>query len=204
MTWVERAMVCLENEHVLLNPLREQDRPLLHPLAMDPRIWCYFVKAIETDESFHAWFDASMAAQKAGRRVVFHITDKHTGATAGSMSFSNFAEADRRLEIGGSWLGTAFQGQDVNRWSKFVLLRHAFEVLGAERVEFKTDVLNLQARHALRNIGATEEGVLRSYNFMPGGRRRDAVFYSVLRQEWASVKDALLTRAKAGSIGSGG
>ena len=53
--------------------------------------------------------------------------------------------------------------------------------MGAERVEFKTDMLNIQARHALRNIGATEEGTLRSFNPMPGGRRRDAVYYSVLR-----------------------
>jgi RimJ/RimL family protein N-acetyltransferase len=68
--------------------------------------------------------------------------------------------------------------------------------LGVERVEFKTDALNLRARRGLRNIGATEEGTLRSFNPMPGGRRRDAVFYSVLRREWPSVREQLLTRPK--------
>ncbi|KJY40503.1 GCN5 family acetyltransferase, partial [Streptomyces sp. NRRL B-1568] len=101
-----------------------------------------------------------------------------TGRTAGSMSFGNMAEADRRLEIGWSWLGRDFRGKGVNRWAKYLLLRHAFETLGAERVEFKTDILNEQARRGLRNIGAVEEGTLRSFNFMPGGRRRDAIFYS--------------------------
>ncbi len=196
MTWIELAAARLENEHVLLQPLREEHRQLLRPIAMDPQIWTYFVTMIETEEDFHNWFDAALAAQHAGRRVVFHITDKRCGATAGSMSYSSFAEADRRLEVGASWLGTAFRGRGVNRWAKFLLLRHAFDGLGAERVEFKTDVLNIKARRALRNIGATEEGVLRSYNFMPGGRRRDAVFYSVLRAEWPEVSQALLTHGK--------
>ena len=76
-------------------------------------------------------------------------------------------------------------------------MQHAFEQLAAERVEFKTDQLNLQARKALRNIGATEEGVLRSYNPMPDGRRRDAVYYSVLRAEWPEVKRRLSTSPTA-------
>jgi RimJ/RimL family protein N-acetyltransferase len=76
------------------------------------------------------------------------------------------------------------------------MLEHAFERMGAERVEFKTDALNVQARRGLRNIGATEEGTLRSFNPMPGGRRRDAVFFSVLRAEWPSVREQLLTRPK--------
>ncbi|MFF0018050.1 GNAT family N-acetyltransferase [Streptomyces sp. NPDC005374] len=202
MTWVERASVPLECEHVLLRPLREQDRAQLHAIALEPRIWRYFVTNIETDSDFHAWFDGMMREQQAGRRTVFCVTDKTSGAAAGSMCFSNYAENERRLEIGGSWLGTAFQGRGLNRWAKFVLLRHAFEELQAERVEFKTDVLNVQARRALSNIGAVEEGVLRSYNYMPGGRRRDAIFYSVLRQEWAGVKQALLDHAKVRPAGA--
>jgi RimJ/RimL family protein N-acetyltransferase len=196
MTWIRLAAARLENEQVLLQPLRENHRALLHPIAMDPRIWAHFTTMVETDEDFHNWFNSALAAQDAGRRVVFHITDKRSGAAAGSMSYCSLAEADRRLEIGASWLGTAFQGQGVNRWAKFLLMRHAFEELGAERVEFKTDVLNIKARRALSNIGAREEGVLRSYNFMPGGRRRDAVFYSVLRAEWPEVSQRLLTSEK--------
>jgi RimJ/RimL family protein N-acetyltransferase len=108
----------------------------------------------------------------------------------------NLAERDGRLEIGWSWLGRRFQGQGINRWAKFLLLEHAFERMGAERVEFKTDKLNVQARQGLRNIGATEEGTLRSFNPMPDGRRRDAVFYSVLRAEWPLVRAQLSTRPK--------
>lgn len=190
------AATSLENEHVLLRPIRLEDRASLHAIAMVPDIWRYFIIRMETDADFDAFFDIGIADQEAGRRVVYHITDKRTGRAAGSMSFCNMAERDGRLEIGWSWLGRDFQGKGVNRWAKFLMLRHAFERMAAERVEFKTDRLNIQARRGLRNIGACEEGTLRSFNPMPDGRRRDAVYYSVLRAEWPRVREQLLARPK--------
>jgi len=203
MGWADIAATPLENEHVLLRPVLEADRASLHAIAMDPQIWRYFVVRIETDADFDAFFDAGLTDQDAGRRVVYHITDKRVGRAAGSMSFCNMAEKDGRLEIGWSWLGRDFRGKGVNRWAKFLMLQHAFERLGAERVEFKTDRLNIAARHGLRNIGAREEGILRSFNPMPDGRRRDAVFYSVLRPEWPYVREQLLSRPKVVPVAAG-
>jgi RimJ/RimL family protein N-acetyltransferase len=199
MGFAAEPRAVLENQHVLLRPITPEDRAAQRAIAFDESIWRYFVTLIQTDTDFDAFFDAGLADQEAGRRVVFHIIDKGTGQAAGSMSFGNLSPNDLRLEIGWSWLGIAFQGKGINRWAKFLMMRHAFETLGAERVEFKTDVLNVQARHALRNIGATEEGVLRSYNPMPGGRRRDAIYYSVLRREWPAVKEILSSQAKVTS-----
>lgn len=196
MSWAELAATPLENEHALLTPITPEDRKALHEVSMDSEIWRYFVIMIETDADFDAFFDAGLEDLAAGRRVPYIITDKSSGRVAGSMSIGNMAERDGRLEIGWSWLGLDFQGMGVNRWAKFLLMEHAFEKLGAERVEFKTDALNTQARHALRNIGATEEGTLRSFNPMPDGRRRDAVFYSVLRAEWPAVREQLQARPK--------
>ncbi|MFE2877620.1 GNAT family N-acetyltransferase [Streptomyces roseus] len=194
MSWNTTAAATLENEHVLLSPLTEEHRASLHGIALDPDIWDYFVSRVDTDEDYRQFFDTALADHRAGRRVVFHITDRRTGRAAGSMCFGNMAEADRRLEIGWSWLGRDARGTGVNRQAKLLMLRHAFETLGAERVEFKTDVLNERARRALGNIGAVEEGVLRSFNYMPGGRRRDAVYYSVLRAEWPDVERRLAGR----------
>ncbi|MFF3018330.1 GNAT family N-acetyltransferase [Streptomyces sp. NPDC057939] len=191
MSWTDHAATVLENDRVRLAPITEADREGIRAVAMDPAIWRYFVAAVETETDFEAFFDANLADHAAGRRVVYVITDKESGRVAGSMSFGNMAEADRRLEIGWSWLGRDFRGRGVNHWAKALLLAHAFEVLEVERAEFKTDVLNLQARRGLANIGATEEGTLRSFNYMPGGRRRDAVFYSILRAEWPAVREAL-------------
>ncbi|HXP19232.1 MAG TPA: GNAT family protein [Streptosporangiaceae bacterium] len=203
MSWPELAAATLENSHVLLRPVRPDDRESLRAIAMDPEIWRYFIVRIETDADFDAFFDAGLADQESGVRVVCHITDKRTGRAAGSMSFFNMAERDGRLEIGWSWLGRDFRGTGVNRWAKFLMLQHAFEQMGAERVEFKTDRLNTQACRGLRNIGATEEGTLRSLNPMPGGRRRDAVYYSILRAEWPDVREQLLAGPKVAPAEAG-
>jgi RimJ/RimL family protein N-acetyltransferase len=200
VAWAELAATSLENEHVLLTPIEPGDRAALHDIAMDPSIWRYFITMIETEDDFDAFFTATVDDLAAGRRVPYVITDKSTGKVAGSMSVMSMAEHDLRLEIGWSWLGRDFQGKGINRWAKYLLMELAFDKLGAERVEFKTDELNVQARHALRNIGATEEGTLRSFNPMPDGRRRDAVFYSVLRAEWPSVRDQLATRPKVAPV----
>jgi RimJ/RimL family protein N-acetyltransferase len=199
MAWFDLANATLENEHVQLHPAAEADREELRPLAKDPDIWRYFITLVETDADFDAFFDATLADLAAGTRVPYVIVDRSLDRTAGSMSLFNFAERDGRVELGWSWLGRDFQGRGVNHWAKYLMLEHAFEKLGAERVEFKTDQLNQQARHALGNIGAVEEGTLRSFNPMPGGRRRDAVYYSVLRGEWPSVRERLLTGAKSGT-----
>ena len=196
MTWAEIGSARLENEHVALRPVRPEDREALRAIALDQRIWRYFIMRIDTDAEFDAFFDLGLRDQEAGTRVVYVIEDKLTGAVAGSMSFCGLMEKDGRLEIGWSWLGIDAQGKGINRWAKFLMMRLAFEEMEAQRVEFKTDRLNVQARHALANIGAREEGTLRSFNPMPDGRRRDAVFYSVLAAEWPEVKAQLLARPK--------
>jgi RimJ/RimL family protein N-acetyltransferase len=196
MSWAETAAVQLENDHVLLRPVRPEDRVALKAIAIEPKIWRYFPFRVATEADFDVFFDMGLTDLQAGTRVPYYIAGKHTGAAAGSMSFGNLAEKDGRLEIGWSWLGLESQGKGVNKWAKFLMMRHAFEQMGVERVEFKTDQLNVQARHALGNIGAREEGTLRSFNPMPDGRRRDAVYYSVLKAEWPGVKEQLLSRPK--------
>ncbi|MEU3495548.1 MULTISPECIES: GNAT family N-acetyltransferase [Kitasatospora] len=195
MSWSDHLSAVLEDEHVRLTPISEADRAGIRAVALDPEIWRYFTVVVG-DSDFDGFFDSNLAEHTAGRRAVYVITDLRSGRVAGSMSLLGFAEKDRRLEIGASWLGHDFRGKGINHWAKLLLLRHAFEVLEAERVEFKTDELNVQARKGLRNIGATEEGVLRSFNYMPGGRRRDAVFYSILRAEWPGVREALAAGPK--------
>lgn len=191
-SWAQIAATTLENDFVRLEPIAPEHRSAERAIALDPEIWRYFVIMVETPEDFDAFFDAGLADLAAGVRVPYHITDKRSGHAAGSMSFGNLAQRDGRLEIGWSWLGTGFQGKDVNRWAKFLMLEHAFERMGVERVEFKTDALNTRARRALSRIGATEEGTLRSFNPMPYGSRRNAVYYSVLKEEWPAARKQLL------------
>jgi RimJ/RimL family protein N-acetyltransferase len=196
MGWLDIAPARLENAHVLVRPIEADDHKGLHAIAMDHDIWRYFVSMVTSDASFDEYFDATLAEHRHHRRVVFVVVDKANNAIAGTSSYGNMSEPDLRLEIGWTWLGREYRGRGLNRWVKFLLLEHAFGRLGAERVEFKTDQRNEQARRGLRNIGATEEGTLRSYNPMPGGRRRDAVYYSVIRPEWSAIRAQLQASPK--------
>jgi RimJ/RimL family protein N-acetyltransferase len=134
--------------------------------------------------------------REEGKRIPFTIVEKATGAICGSTSFGNISYVDKRIEIGWSWLGKQFQGTGINFHAKFSLLSYAFDVLDWERVEIKTDNLNERSKQALRKIGATEEGVLRSHMQMPKNRRRDSVYFSIIKNEWAPIKNSIFKEIK--------
>lgn len=191
MTWQSLLETTLENDRVLLRAVGLGDRDGFAAVALDPDIWRFFTSRIDNDADLDRFIALAIEDTRRCSRVVFAVVDKASGRIAGSMAYGNLAEADRRLEIGWSWLGREFRGTGVNREAKFLLLDHAFGLLACERVEFKTDVLNLQARNGLINIGATSEGIFRSYNYMPGGRRRDAIYFSIIRREWPDIRRRL-------------
>jgi RimJ/RimL family protein N-acetyltransferase len=193
MSWDKLRDTKLENDHVLLRQILPDDREQLRLTIFDPDIWRYFVFRVTTEAEFDQFMADAIDDTIAGRRLVFCVICKEDNRIAGSMCYGNLAVKESRLEIGWSWLGKEYRGKGINRWAKYLLMEYAFETLQCERVEFKTDVLNLQARKGLQNIGAKQEGVLRSYNVMPDKRRRDVVYYSILQSEWCQVKHALLS-----------
>ena len=114
----------------------------------------------------------------------------------GSTRFGAISPADRRAEIGWTWIAPAWQRTAINTEAKLLMLRHAFERMGCTRVEFKTDQLNERSRAAIRRLGATQEGTLRSHIVTASGRVRDTVYYSILASEWAAVEARLVERLK--------
>ncbi|MCK2214817.1 GNAT family N-acetyltransferase [Actinomadura sp. ATCC 31491] len=107
-------------------------------------------------------------------------------------------EALLAVEIGWTWLGASAQGTGINAEAKYLLFEHAFEVLGAARVDLKTDARNARSRRAIERTGARFEGVLRKWSpsWAPGeeGGVRDSAMFSVIDEEWPDVKAALRLR----------
>lgn len=188
MPWNKLKDVELHNKGVQLRRIRMHDRADLGRIVFDDAIWRYFVTRIGTEQDLDQFIEEAIRDTLNGTRIVFVIVDPASGQVVGSTAFGNLVERERKLEIGWSWLGKSAQGSGINRATKLALLDHAFDVLGCERVEFKTDVLNTRARRGLSGIGATEEGVLRSFNYMPDNRRRDAAYYSILAHEWPAAR----------------
>lgn len=184
----------LEGRHVRLEPLTLEHLPALAQVAFDPDLWQWTISRVATEQDLRAYVDAALALQAAGTALPFCTIATETGAAIGSSRFGNYDEANRRVEIGWTWIARPWQRTAANAEAKRLMLGYAFEALGCLRVEFKTDALNLRSQGALEKLGAVREGVLRSHMIVQGGRRRDSVYYSILVEEWPAVKARLEAR----------
>ncbi|SMB82883.1 GCN5-related N-acetyltransferase [Hymenobacter roseosalivarius DSM 11622] len=180
--------ITLENNRAQLRPLSAADFEALQPVAFDPDLWQFTLTRGDDRISLAAYIAAAVQGREQQQRYPFLIIDKQTNQVAGSTSYYNIHLEDARLSIGYTWVGTAFQRSGLNRAAKHLLFRHAFDVLGCERVELETDAQNLKSQSAMRRMGATEEGTLRSHRYTQGGRRRDTVVFSVLKPEWQQLR----------------
>lgn len=186
------ACITLENNRVRLRPLDISDFEALKAIAFDPEIWRFTTTPVPNDSvELAAYLTQALKERAANTRYPFAIIDRQTGQVVGSTSYGNMALQDNRVEIGWTWLGRDFQRTGLNRAAKHLLLCYAFDELGCERVELKTDARNWQSREAMRRMGATEEGTLRSHMLTQGGVRRDTVYFSILKPEWDALRQSV-------------
>lgn len=187
--WLEP--VTLEGKKIRLEALGEKHVVDLWAVSEDPSIYAhkpYFMRSVD---DMRVFVRKALQMHANGDRLAFATILQETGKPVGSTGYFAADEAHKRVEIGGTWVTPAWQRSVVNTETKFLLLGHAFETLGCNRVEFKTDVRNEKSRNALVRIGAKEEGVFRNHMVMPDGRLRDSVYYSIIVAEWPAVKARL-------------
>jgi RimJ/RimL family protein N-acetyltransferase len=192
------APVTLEGQHVRLEPLTLAHHADLCAVGLDDELWRLTFSRVQSADEMRAYIMSALRAQAAGTALPFATIARASGRAVGSTRFANISVADRRVEIGWTWLGRAYQRTALNTEAKYLMLRHAFEVLGCIRVELKTDALNTRSRAAILRIGATEEGILRRHTLTASGRVRDTVYFSILDDEWPRVKARLEQRLARG------
>jgi len=187
--------VTLEGSVVRLEPLRREHQQLFWDAAKDSleEIFRWIPYAMKTPEDFLRLVDKAFQEQERGESVVFATVERSSGRVIGSTRFMNIDRANRRVEIGSTWIAPAWQRTAINTEAKYLMLRHAFETWGCFRVELKTDALNDKSRNAILRIGAREEGTLRRHVVTWNGRVRDSVYFSILDNEWPEVKHKLET-----------
>jgi RimJ/RimL family protein N-acetyltransferase len=189
-TWVEP--VVLEGSRVRMEPLRADHLADLELVAYDAPLWQWTIMGAQDEAGLRRWVETALANQDAGTERPFATIDRATGRAIGSSRYMSIVPEHRRLEIGWTWVASAYQRTGLNREAKLLQLTHAFEVLGANRVEFKTHSRNERSRTALAGIGATFEGVFRQHTIMPDGSLRDSAYFSIISPEWPAVKAALV------------
>ena len=121
----------------------------------------------------------------------FATIDRAQGKVVGSTRFMSIDVPNKRVEIGATWISKPWQRTRINTEAKYLMMRHAFETWGCNRVEWKTDALNTQSRNAILRLGAKQEGIFRQHIVTWSGRLRDSVYFSVIAPEWPEVKKAL-------------
>ena len=181
----------LETDKVILRPMQHLDIASFARLTNDASVWRYFTFLLNNSAELQRWVEVALKEREEGKRIPFTIIEKASGEICGSTSLGSISYYDKRIEIGWSWPAKHYQGTGINFHAKFSMLSYAFDVLDWERVEIKTDNLNERAKQGLRKIGAKEEGVLRSHMQMPLDRRRDSVFFSILKDEWPKIKHSI-------------
>ncbi|MFL9484705.1 GNAT family N-acetyltransferase [Chitinophagaceae bacterium LWZ2-11] len=175
----------LEDECVLLRPLEENDADNLMNFALEePDIWKYSLLAVAGADNLKRYITGALQAREQQREYAFIVFDKRMQEYAGSTRFYDIQLANKTLQLGYTWYGKKFQGTGLNKHCKFLLLQFAFETLGMERVEFRADNNNAKSIAAMKSIGCTVEGVLRSHMPKHPEGRRDSIVLSILKDEW--------------------
>jgi RimJ/RimL family protein N-acetyltransferase len=186
----------LEGSIVRLEPIQREHAKLFWDVAKNDLedIFRWIPYSMKTPEDFQRLVEKAFSEQERGESIVFATVERSTGRVIGSTRFMNIDRANRRVEIGSTWIAKPWQRTIVNTEAKYLMLRHAFEVWGCVRVELKTDALNQQSRNAILRVGAKEEGTLRRHVVTWTGRIRDSVYFSILDSEWPEAKARLEAR----------
>jgi RimJ/RimL family protein N-acetyltransferase len=185
MTDPWRDTPTLAGRHVTLRPVARDDREAILD-AFASGLEGSFATTVPAEETIDGWYDRIGREAAAGRVMAFVALDA-AGRLSGVTRFLRMSKVDRRVEIGGTVYAKRVQRTGLNTEAKLLLLTYAFETLGCQCVQLRTDWLNRQSRRAIERLGAKQDGVLRGHKVI-GDRVRDTVVYSILAGEWPGVR----------------
>ena len=184
--------IVLTGPRVRLEPIGPQHARDLYEAGKDESIWRYLTTPpFGSPEDAEKWVQMCIDRMGTGLRVQFAVTLLEPGKAIGSTGYLDIDRPNRTLEVGMTWYGVDYQRTFVNTECKYLLLKHAFDDLGARRVCIKTDVNNVRSRRAIERIGGVQEGILRNHRINRDGSNRDSVYYGIIDSEWPQVRENL-------------
>ena len=183
----------LETEKIKLIPLEvRHSKDLLE--VNDPEIWSFMLTEISTLEEMKQWVSAAVRLREQETAIPFAVVLKEQNKIIGSTRLFEINLTQKSCELGSTWYSKDHQRSFVNSHCKYLILRYCFEELGMMRVQIKTDERNLRSQRAIERLGAVKEGVLRKERILSEGYVRNAVVYSILDEEWPSIKEGFFLR----------
>jgi RimJ/RimL family protein N-acetyltransferase len=187
----------LVGQRIRLRPLELRDADALVGAAAEGELWNHPFTVVPSIDTVGAYIATALVGRDAGTVIPFVTEVLVSGQVIGSTRYWKIDTRNRKLEIGHTWLATAWQRTYANTEAKLLMLQHAFDVMGCVRVQFSTDELNDKSRNAILRLGAVQEGILRNERIMPNGRIRNSVRFSIIDSEWPQVRSRLEQRLRA-------
>jgi len=184
--------VTLEGDHVRLVPLRTEHAQALFEAADEDEIWLWMQPRPVGVAGYERYIRWALDQQILGTQLPFGVIRKSDGVLVGTTRYAHIDPPNRTLEIGYTLYGKGARRTPVNTECKLLLLRHAFETLGANRVWLQTDKRNEPSQNAIARLGAVREGELRNERVLADGRLRTSVIFGITKDEWPSVHRRLL------------
>lgn len=181
----------LQSDRVLLEPLKITHADALVEAAADGNLWELWYTQIPSKSTINEYITHALSEKVEGRALPFVVIDTSSGNIIGCTRYCNADVDHKRLEVGYTWYAKSFQRSYVNTECKYLLLSHAFDKLGAIAVEFRTHWHNHPSRAGILRLGAKQDGVLRNHQVSTDGSYRDTVVFSILENEWLTVKKSL-------------
>lgn len=176
--------ITLENKRVRLSPLTLENYTNLLSVASEPKLIKYSPSDIESPTALKSYVETALEQQEKKSSLPFIIYDKKIMNFAGCTRYMNIDYSNKVLDIGATWIGKKFQGTGLNSEMKHLLINHAFNKLGFEKVTFRIDERNMQSRKAVEKLGAILEGILRENVYLLDGFKRNTCVYGILKNEW--------------------
>ncbi|NQX81355.1 MAG: GNAT family N-acetyltransferase [Flavobacteriaceae bacterium] len=174
----------IRSEKVLLRPMKVGDFKQMKSLTTDSKMWYYFTADLSDEKILKEWIEVAISDLKKHNALPLTILDPKNENIIGTTRIGNISVENKRVEIGWTWISKEYQGTGVNGHVKKLLFEYLFTETDTLRIEFKTDVLNIPAKKAMEKVGLVREGILRSHTLMTNNRRRDTLYYSILKDEW--------------------
>jgi len=186
-----RPPVTLRGDRIDLVPLDPGHRDALLRALRDPEVNRFLsTPPGHTAESVGEYVALLLGRQREGTDLPFTVVRRPDGHVLGMARYLHIDRPNDAVEVG-TWLDSDLWRTPVNTELKFLLLRHAIEAEGAHRVVLQTDLRNERSQRAIARLGAVREGILRDDRVVHDGYRRSSVVYSILADEWPSVRARL-------------
>ena len=183
--------VPLSDSRIRLEPLTRTHIQSMRQLSGNHDIWTLYTEDLSNPDDLEKWMTARLNESERGDKFSYAVILVEKNQVIGTTSFGHFDWNEKCVEIGWTWLGHLYIGSGINKNMKFLMLQHAFDAMGTERLELRTDELNARSRKAMEKIGAKYDGTLRNHRSTQGGRRRNTVIYSIIRTEWKAIRESI-------------